>query len=101
MQCSNKIFFSPLIEVKKQKKIIKKLNKDKIIQGLTYLIIIQTSKNLIELVSDQEIKRCINRGQTLIVVGVAQSNRDAKELVKEIIHTIYSRTHDLKVKDYF
>ncbi len=85
---------------KKKKKIIRKLNANKLQYDLYLLTFPVGSFNQLEIINSLELKQPSYPKEKLFVVGFAKGYDEALELVEEITETVYNETKGADIRSY-
>ena len=101
MELAINMYISQEINNKKANKIIKKLKKKKHIREVYFLTCIQESKNPMEILLSTELYRLMDKGDNILLVGVAHGRNNAFELVRDIYDDVYSKYSNVDIESFF
>ncbi len=85
---------------KKKKKIIRKLNANKLQYDLYLLTFPLGNSNQLEIINSLELKQPSYPRDRLFVVGFAKGYDEALELVEEITQSVYNETQGADIRSY-
>lgn len=85
---------------KKKKKIIGKLNANKLQYDLYLVTLPIGDSNQLEIINSLELKQPTYPKENLFVVGFAKGYDEALELVEEIIGNVYNETQGADIRSY-
>lgn len=82
--------------IKDIKNIVKKFKKKQSISNIYCICIDEKSNSIIEIIHSHEIHKEVYANKNYIVIGLAQSKNEAKQIVCDIIKEIYKIDNELK-----
>lgn len=85
---------------KKKRKIISKLDRNKLQMNLYLLTIAQNESDQLDIINSIYLKQPDFPSDGLFVIGIAKSQDEAIELVEEISKEVYNNTGDLNIRSY-
>lgn len=86
---------------KNNKRILRRLNKKKMVKDLVCICIACNPKNLLEIISLSELYKDLYEDKPYIVVGIAEGEEDARLLVKDIISDVFTEQKNVDVRKFF
>lgn len=81
--------------IKSYKKILKQLKKNKSLDNIYCVCIDKKSNSILEILHSREIFKKIYSDRNYIVVGLANSKKEAINIVCNIIGNVYKHSNDL------
>jgi len=99
MKWLNKLYVSPEIE-KKKIKVKWKINHFAGVKGVYMIVLPRESSNQLEIIESSFFKQRYYRKRNMIIVGMAESEISAHEIVKQITNETYEMTGDADIKSY-
>ncbi|GKX29560.1 hypothetical protein SH1V18_20400 [Vallitalea longa] len=101
MEFANNIYIGEEISNKKANKIIKKLKRKKHIRDVYFLTCIEESRNPMEILLSTELYRLMDKGNNILIVGIAHGRDNAFELVRDIYDDVYTKCSNVDIESYF
>lgn len=101
MKIAKNIYISEEINKRKVNKITKKLKRKKYIRDIYFLTCIKESKNPVEILLSTELYRLMEKGNNILVIGVAYGRDNAFELVRDIFDDVYTKYSNVDVESFF
>ncbi|GMQ60383.1 hypothetical protein AN1V17_47830 [Vallitalea sediminicola] len=101
MEYANNIYISEEINNKKANKIFKKVKRKKHIRDVYFLTCIEESKNPMEILLSTELYRMKDKGNKILIIGIARGRDNAFELVRVIYDDVYSSSSTVNLESYF
>lgn len=85
---------------KKKRKILKKLEKRKLLPGVYLIVLCETEKNQLEIFDfNQTLQRHYPR-KDYFVAGIAKGFDEAAEILEEIVKSVYNETEGADIRSY-
>lgn len=81
--------------IKDYKKILKQLKKNKIENNIYCICVDKKSNSILEILHSREIFKQVYSNQNYIVIGIADSKKEALKIVCDIIENIYKQDNNL------
>lgn len=97
---SEKLYIGGLAE-KKCNKIMKKLEKGKLVPGVFLITRPSNASNLLDILPAAELLFPYYKQQELVVYGLAENKAEAEKLVISMLEDVYRETDGLCCKEYF
>ncbi len=97
---SEKLYIGEQAE-KKCRKIQKKLENGKLVNGYFLITKPSNDSNLLDILPTKELLFPYYKKQKLLVYGLAKGKEEAEELVVSMLEDIYRETDGLCCKEYF
>lgn len=85
------ILFDERIKTKKRDKIFNLLKKNKPISGVLFLIRVEGSPNILEVVTTHELYRLNSLNRQTAIVGIVKDKDKAYEVIEQWIGDLYNR----------
>ncbi|WP_153064136.1 hypothetical protein [Vallitalea guaymasensis] len=101
MEYADNIYISKEINDKKTNKIFRKLKRRKHIRDVYFLTCIEESKNPMEILLSTELYRLEDKGNDILIIGIAKGRDNAFELVRDIYDDVYTSSSTVNLKSYF
>lgn len=86
---------------KKQKKVKKLLEKEKITLSIYCIVFASNPENLFDIICANELYFAHSKRNTVFILGLAQSRESAIKLVQVIIQEVYDNKKNVDVRSYF
>ncbi len=97
---SDKLYIGEQAE-KKSKKIQKKLEAGKLVNGFFLITKPSNESNLFDILPTKELLFPYYKRKELVVYGLAKGKNEAEQLVLAILEDVYRETDGLCCKEYF
>lgn len=95
-----KLYLDPVTE-KKQKKIKRRMERQKINLRVYCIALASNEKNLLDIYCSNELLFQYYKSKEMTIIGLASSKESAVELVGNIINDVYQQTGSLDVRTFF
>ncbi len=86
--------------IKKKKKIIRKLEENKLQMNIHIITLAQNEKNQLEIYHSMVLLQPNFPHDDFFVVGIAKGYEDAVEMVEEITQEVYNKTKGADIRSY-
>ncbi|MCF8018436.1 MAG: hypothetical protein K9L62_03435 [Vallitaleaceae bacterium] len=87
----NDVLKDETLSSKKRRKILKKMVANKSVHNYVFIIRIHQDDNMLEMVSDRELKRLKERDKEFIIAGIGKNREHAFELIEKFMAHVYNR----------
>ena len=85
---------------KKRRKIIRKLNENKMQMNIHVITLAQNEKNQLEIYNSMLFLQPDFPNENFFVIGIAKDYEDAIEMVEEISQEVYNKTKGADIRSY-
>lgn len=85
---------------KKRRKIIRKLNENKLQMNIHVITLAQNEKNQLEIYNSMLFLQPDFPNEDFFVIGIAKDYEDAIEMVEEISQEVYNKTKGADIRSY-
>jgi hypothetical protein len=86
----NDILKDETLSIKKRHRILRKMDAKKSVHNYVFIIRIQHDDNMLEMVSDREVSRLIERKKVFVIAGIGKNREHAFELIEKLMAYLYN-----------
>lgn len=101
MDAIKNLYHREEMTVKEIRKIIRKAKRGTYRGTCWFLVQREDSKNLLEIVATDELRRMRKRRNKMMILGLAKEEEEARLLVRDLIDDVYKATSTVDINAYF
>ncbi len=88
MEVNTKILYDDQLKSKKREKILRRLQQNKSIKGVHFIVRVKDNMNLLHIVDPRELERMKNRELGINILGMADNHEGAVMVVQTLVEKV-------------